>query len=52
MVREESTKTGTVGKNTKHSLNYVYIAARTQRYMLTTVDTVRIPKYSQQSFCY
>jgi len=51
MVREEPTNTCTAGIDTSHSLSYVYVA-RSQRYVWTTVDTVRIPKYSQQSFCY
>jgi len=50
MVREEPTNTRTAGIDTNHSLNYVYVATRTQRHVWTTVDIVRILQYSQQSF--
>jgi len=29
--------------DTNHSLNFVFVATRTQSYVWTTVDTVRIP---------
>jgi len=52
MVIEEPMHTLTAGIDTNHLLNYVYVATRSRRYVWTTVDTVRIPRYSQQSFFY